>query len=219
MRLHGLTWLELRSRWSRLRELGQSSLVRASVLMPAFGYILLLNENARLYFTIQYDAGWPFNYLPSMWRVWLLFYGTFLLAAGSLLFSLFCPTEIKRYGSAFQMVDAERAHRTAQNQTEQLSQELMTLYVGMSAWEKSIFTMPRLRPDQPNVGVGASPDLISSDQWGLALIHIWTVNNNRLPKLRITVLLLFGAGLALLTVPAVATFVQVTVLLVRHLFM
>jgi hypothetical protein len=37
-----ITWLEIRSPWSELRELGYSNLVRSSVLMPAFGYLLLL---------------------------------------------------------------------------------------------------------------------------------------------------------------------------------
>lgn len=49
-------WLELHSRWSVLRTLGGSNLVKASILMPAFGYILLLNENFHQYLTIKYDA-------------------------------------------------------------------------------------------------------------------------------------------------------------------
>jgi hypothetical protein len=213
---HVLTLLEARSRWSRLRVLGQSSLVKASVLMPAFGYILLLNENVHQYLTIKYDA-WLLHYLPSTWRIWLLFYGSFILAVGSILFNR-CPTEVKQYASAFQMVDAERAHRTAQNQTEQLAKEVKALYASMSKWESSIFILPRLRPEQPNMGVGHSPDLTSSDQWGLALIHIWTVNDIKYPLLRIAVFVLFGAGLTLLAVPALLTFLQVTLLLVKHLF-
>jgi hypothetical protein len=53
--------LEARSRWSELRDLGQSNLVKASVLMPVFGYLLLLNEHVHQYLTILYDADWPFN--------------------------------------------------------------------------------------------------------------------------------------------------------------
>jgi len=117
------------------------------------------------------------------------------------------------------MVDAERHHRTAQNQTEQVAKEVKTLYASMSQWENSLFTLPRLRPDQPSMGVGSSPDLTSSDQWGLALIHIWTVNDIKYPVWRIDVLVLFGAGLALLAVPSALTFLQVTSLVVKNLFM
>lgn len=78
------TWLETRSRWSKLRELGQSNLVRASVLMPVFGYLLIFNEHVHEYLTIRYDAGWPFNYLPPMWRIWTLYFGSVSLAIGAM---------------------------------------------------------------------------------------------------------------------------------------
>jgi hypothetical protein len=207
-------WLETQSRWSELRALGQSNLVRASVLMPAFGYILLLNENAHQYLTIKYD-GWLLHYLPSVWRIWFLFYGTFSLALGSILFSVFCPVDIKRYWTAFEMVDAERDHRTGQSQTQRLSQEVKALYAKMSRWEDSIFSLSRLRPDLPNLGVNTAPGLESGDQWGLALIHVWTVNDIRRPAVRIATLFLFGVGLTLLAVPAAITFLQVTMLFVK----
>jgi hypothetical protein len=206
-----LSWLEKRSRWSTLRTLGQSSMVRASVLTPAFGYLLLLNENVRQYLTIQFDAGGLFHYLPSMWRVWMLYYGSFILAIGSIFFASRCPVYIKQYASAFQMADAERHHRTAHHEyTELLSQELKALYDGMSEWENSIFGLTRLWPNQANLGVGQISNLKSSDQWSLGLIHIWSVNDIKRPWWRIATLLLFTTGLCLLAVPAILTFVQVT---------
>jgi len=116
------------------------------------------------------------------------------------------------------MVDAERNHRTGQGQTEQIAKEVKTLYAGMSKWEDSIFDLKRLDPDKPNLGVGAIAGLTSGDQWGLGLIHIWTVSDIKRPEWRITVLLLFGAGLTLLAIPAAFTFLEVTRLLVKHLF-
>ncbi len=183
------TWLETRSRWSNLRDLGQSNLVRASVLMPVFGYLLLLNEHVHDYLILQYDADWPLNLLPSMWRVWMLFYGSFFLAMGSTLFAWRCPVEIKRYASDFNFVDTERPHLTAQNQTQQIADKLKTLYGSMSEWENVIFVLPKLKPDQVNLGAGTSPDLRTSDQWGLGLIHIWRVNDIKRPTLRINYLL------------------------------
>jgi hypothetical protein len=49
-------WLEAQSRWSQLKSLGGSNIVCASVLMPAFGYILLLNEHVHQYLTVKYDG-------------------------------------------------------------------------------------------------------------------------------------------------------------------
>jgi hypothetical protein len=210
-------WLESRSRWSKLRDLGQSNLVRASVLMPVFGYLLLLNEHVHTYLTIQYDADGLGHYLPPTWRVWMLFYGSFLLALGSMLFAWWCPAEIKLYASEFQMVDTERPHLTAQNLTHQITGNIKALYESLSNWEDSIFKMPRLRPDLPNLGAGTSPYLQTSDRWGLGLIHIWRASDIKHPKMRILILVLFRAGIVLLTVPAIVTFLQVTILLTKHL--
>jgi hypothetical protein len=207
-----LKWLEAQSRWSKLRALGQSNMVRASVLMPVFGYLLLLNENVRQYLTIRFDV------VPSMWRVWLLYYGSFALAIGSILFTFWCPAYIKKYASAFQMADAERHHRTAQNQTGQIAQELSALYTRMSKRENSIFDLPKLQPDQPNMGIGSPTGLSSSDQWGLGLIHIWSVSDIKYPRWRFLTLVLFSAGIIALAVPAGWTFVQVTYHLALRLF-
>jgi hypothetical protein len=162
--------------------------------MPVFGYLLLLNERVQQYLIIQNDVGWPFNHLPAMWRIWMLFYGSVFLAMGSMLFAWRCPAEIKQYASSFSLVDAERPHLTAHNQTQQIVDKLRALYNSMSKWESSIFVLPRLKPDQPNLGAGTSP-LITADHWGLGLIHIWTVNDIKHPTWRIMILFLLWAGL------------------------
>lgn len=113
-------WLEARSRWGQLRSLGGSSIVRASVLMPAFGYILLLNENVHHFLTVKYD-GLLLQYLPALWRIWLLFYGSFALAIGTILYSFFCPQEVKRYQSSFEMADRETDHQVDMGQLEEVT--------------------------------------------------------------------------------------------------
>jgi len=172
--------------------------------MPAFGYLLLINEHLH-------------RLLPSLWRVWLLFYGSFSLALGAILFAFLCPIQIKRYESEYSYVDTERPHLTAHGLTPQIADELRLLYRRMSKWEASIFGMPRLEPDLPNLGAGTRDDLRTGDQWGLGLIHIWRLNDIKYPRLRITILLLFWAGLILLAIPAGITFLQVTHLLWRQL--
>jgi hypothetical protein len=115
------------------------------------------------------------------------------------------------------MVDTERPHLTAHGLTHQIADKLATLYDSMSVSENSIFKMPRLKPRHANLGAGTSQELQTSDQWGLGLIHIWRVSDIKHPKLRILILVLFGVGIVLLTVPAIVTFLQVTILLTKHL--
>jgi hypothetical protein len=147
----------------------------------------------------------------------MLFYGSFLLAMGSILFAWRCPVEIKRYVSAFSLADTERPHLTAHNQTKEIADKLRTLYGSMSEWENSIFLRPWLKPDLDNLGAGTSDELRTSDQWGLGLIHIWEMNDIKCPKFRIIIFSLFRVGLFLLAVPAGYTFVQVTLLLAKHM--
>jgi len=213
-----LAWFEIRSRWSELRDLGQSNLVRASLLMPVFGYLLLLNQHVHDYLTIRYDGDWPFNRLPSIWRVWMLFYGSFLLAIGSMFFAWGCPAENKRYASAFNLVDTERDHFAAHyGESQKIADRLKLLYGSMSKWESLLFLRPRLKPDLPNLGVGTESELQTGDAWGLGLIHIWEINDLKRPALRIVIYSLFRAGILLLAIPAALTFVQVTIVLAKHL--
>ena len=202
------TWLETRARWSKLRDLGQSNLVRASVLMPVFGYLLLLNEQVHQYLTIQFDHGWPSSHWP-MWRLWMLYYGSFFLAVASILFAWRCPPRIKQYETAFRLVEAERDHLTAHNlHDDEITGKLRTLYAGISKWEDKIFWMTKLNVASPNLGAGRPG--ISGDVWSLGLIHIWSISNIKQPKLRIFVYLLFRVGLILIAIPAAFTFIQVT---------
>jgi hypothetical protein len=199
-----LAWLEAHARWSQLKALGSSSLVKVSVLMPAFGYILLLNENVHQYLTVKYD-GWLLDYFPSIWRVWLLFYGSFFLAIGTILYSAFCPAEVKHYQSAFEMADAEHEHQQRLGQHDQVRDNANRLYAQMTPWQRKLFpfTLPRFED-----AIGQTTPL---ERISIFLVHHWTIVNTGKPVLRLVVLLSFTAGLTLLAVPAVFTFVQVTV--------
>jgi len=209
-----IDWLECHSRWHQLRALGSSNLVRASVLMPAFGYILLLNDNVHQYLTVKYD-GWLLDrlHLPGVWRIWLLFYGSFFLAAATILYSLMCPDEIKRYASAFAMADGETEHQLNLNQFEQVRDNLKGLYKNLSRWEKPVLdpTKPALHLDGGSIG-NAKAALSTY------LIRQWTIRKMQRRALRICIYALFAVGHGLLAVPAILTFLQVSWLAVRHLF-
>jgi len=182
--------------------------------MPAFGYILLLNDNVHQYLTVKYD-GWLLDHLhlPGVWRIWLLFYGSFLLAAATILYSSMCPDEIKRYASAFEMADGETEHQLNLNQFEQVRNNLKRLYENLSRWEKSVLdsTKPALHLDQGSIG-NLKATLSNF------LIRQWTIRDLQRRALRICIYALFAVGLGLLAVPAIFTFLQVTWLGVRQLF-
>lgn len=204
-------WLELHSRWSALGSLGNSNLVKASVFMPAFGYMLLLNDNVHQYLTIKYD-GWLLSYLPSVWRIWLLFYGSFLLALATILYSTFCSPDIKRYETPYAKADAETDHVYRIGGIKGASAELGEEYDGLSEKEDEIFTLAHI--DLTNL-TGNAPT--QTAKISRILIHSYLIRNLKRPRLRAFIYILFRLGMALIAIPAVITFVQVTWLLVIHL--
>jgi hypothetical protein len=182
--------------------------------MPAFGYMLLLNENVHQYLAIKYD-GWLLSqlHLPNVWRIWLLFYGSFCLAAATILYSLFCRAEVKRYVSSFEMADGETAHQLNLGQFDFVRDKVRKLYSELSSWEQSIVPpRPRALNEQ-----GPFPD--NRSLLSAILIHQWALRNLQRPKLRCLVFLLYAVGLGLVGIPAGLTFVQVTWLgLTRSVF-
>ena len=205
-------WLERHSRWNQLRALGSSNLVRASVLMPAFGYMLLLNEQVHQYLTIKYD-GWLLNYLPNVWRIWLLFYGSFFLAAATILYSAFCPQEVKRYMSAFEMADAEAKHQYNLSQSSLVQHEVRKIYLEMAPWMVSYFDMEGMN-HEADVSTFANPEAYLSKFFVLQ----WTIRNMERRGLRIFLYLLYAIGLSLIAIPAAFTFLQVTWIPFGHLW-
>lgn len=203
-------WLELHSRWSALRTLGQSNLVKASVLMPAFGYMLLLNDNVHQYLTIKYD-GWLLQYLPSVWRVWILFYGSFLLALATLLYGVFCPADVKRYGTPYEKAETETQHVERLGGLQGLAKEYGEVYDALSKREDEIYPYAKMNLGNLNVDEPARLKIISK-----CLIHIWLMVNVRKPVLRGTIYALFAAGLSLIALPAIFTFAQVSWLALSH---
>jgi hypothetical protein len=67
------------------------------------------------------------------------------------------------------------------------------------------------------LGAGTSTELETADQFGLGLIHIWTVNDIKRPVWRIIIFILFWAGLLMVGFPAAVTFLQVTIVAAKHL--
>jgi hypothetical protein len=205
-------WLELHSRWSQLGSLGNSNLVKASVLMPAFGYMLLLNDNVHQYLTIKYD-GWLLNYLPSVWRIWLLFYGSFLLALATVLYGTFCHPDLKRYGTPYEKADAESAHIQRLGGLRGTADELKEEYAELTEREDDIFTLKRL--DLNNLGNDAPAQLRTISK---CLVHSYLIRNLKRPRLRTFIYVLFRLGIALIALPAIFTFIQVSAIATKRLF-
>ena len=180
--------------------------------MPAFGYMLLLNDQVHQYLTIKYD-GWLLKYLPNVWRIWLLFYGSFFLAAATVLYSVFCPEEVKHYRSRFEMADTEAEHQYNLNQSRLVQQQVREIFLGMAPWMVSYFDMNGMN-HEADVATFKNPVGYLSKFFVLQ----WTIRNMERRGLRICLYILYATGLSLIAIPAAFTFLQVTWIPIRHLW-
>lgn len=85
-------------KWSDLRSVGNSWAAKATILIPLLGYLVLLNANV---------VGWlklidalDQNVSDVSPRLLLIYLGLCSVAAGAVLYGIFCAAEVKYYGTA-----------------------------------------------------------------------------------------------------------------------
>ena len=101
--------IDRQSRWDHLRVIGNSRLVKLTILVPLLGYMVLFNEQlvhylelASPYFRDVFLHGraadgetWSLAY-----RLYCFYFGFTALAIGALVYEARCPRLVKAYGSA-----------------------------------------------------------------------------------------------------------------------
>jgi hypothetical protein len=213
-----INYLEKRTRWAGLRALGNSGLVRSSVLMPVFGYMLLFNDKIREYLTVPFD-GALLQYLPPEWRVWFLFYGAFFVAIASLLYAWRCPPEVKRFGTPMDYVASDTNYHLAQNRFSDDLKHIDSLYSELPQWQRELRQLKDFKPSSRVL----APHAFAKGEEATSVLtsHLsffWEMKNITRWELRMFIGACFLVGILLLTIPAAFTFLQVTIVLVKRLF-
>jgi hypothetical protein len=180
--------------------------------MPAFGYMLLLNENVHQYMTIKYD-GWLLKYLPSVWRIWFLFYGSFFLSIATILFNYFGHPDFKRYETPYQKSEAESEQVLRMGGLQGTANELRTEYANLTEREKELFTL-----DAPDLNNLVGDDVARLKNISQCLILSYLLRSVKRPALRGLIYILFRLGLMLIAIPAMFTFGQVSLIVVKRIF-
>lgn len=197
------------SRWDSLRKLGSSSLVRSSLAFAAAGYLLLWNAKFQDFLTIKFDTHF------SLWRIWMVYYGGICLALATGLYSFYCPKPIKDHGSAFELAQSECQHLATVGRGEKYLADVKKLEAECTAAERKLFPPDRPREELllQSIGTPREPEFLAS-----FIIYAWKVHNIRHPWLRPSILFIYSLGFVLLGIPAVMTFLQVTLFGFRYLY-
>jgi hypothetical protein len=104
--------LDVKSRWAKLRLLGNSSIARLTIVVPILGYFILFNSNVveHLRFHTDFCEG---RGCDVSWRLYFLYFGCFFVAIGASVYGLFCPTVAKIYPGASDFFEAEKTYFSA----------------------------------------------------------------------------------------------------------
>lgn len=93
-----------------LAHLGNLTAVRLTILIPLVGYLIIFNANVVKYLDLAKEfvgiSSHHFDFGVSA-KLLLIYFGLCALAAGSVVFSIWCPTEVKHYGTSAAYVGAD----------------------------------------------------------------------------------------------------------------
>jgi hypothetical protein len=196
--------------WSLLRPLGNAPLVRATLIMPLLGYVILLNEDAHRF--LRLDAQFFGPDASSPWRLIALYWGFFFTAAGALIFAIFCPSAIKQYSTDQNFAESSLAYYRVVIHAIQLDRTVVSTLQRMSSWNRrraglSENTLPQKLIDNFEFVNRAGADQDASVIWLVAL-H-WRLLDVSRAAWCFTSCLFYATGLIVLTLPAVDTLVRV----------
>jgi hypothetical protein len=96
--------------WSTLRSIGNSSIVKLTIVIPVLGYLIIFNQSLSKYLALIHEVFHDPDPLVAghvSWRLTYLYLGLCWFGIGSALFAIFCPPELKKYGSPSEYIGGE----------------------------------------------------------------------------------------------------------------
>ena len=190
----GQASLGYKSRWNNLRSIGNSPIARASIAVP--GYIIVFHRDLIEYLRIHASFC---DGCSVSWRLHFLYFGCCFFAAGSILYGLYCPTLVKKYGGATEFFEGEKFYFTNPRNYEYLR--------SLIRHDRKVHTYdPRVLASIGERGDGDPNDLYFL---GGIMGEYYVLQNMSYPWMRLAVGFCYLVGSVLLFIPTAATFGQV----------
>jgi hypothetical protein len=204
------SFLSARPLWSRLRGVSNSSVAKATVLIPLIGYLVLFNGQVIQYLNLVRELGGQEGATVS-YRLIFIYFGLCAIAVAVSIYGWYCPNEVKHYGSASAFVQGDgpslrgylinditvtlSKDKTAREKLEELSQGL--------EYKKNTATITNE----------------DRDNYRLENLHLYfNYLDESHPTARRLVFTFYVLGLVFLGVPSLHLFANVLVLLVGKLW-
>lgn len=193
--------------WHLLQPIGASLAARATILLPIVGYLVLLNNGALEWAELapRFRVLWP----GEPWRLVATYYGLCLVAVATLIFRWRCPNSVATGDTVSEFSDSTSKFilRSQERAEEAIDQ--------MIARTKR-HPIPSNTQDQNSLlgllSEGRELTPVETERAiQLAMSLEWRIQNSEQPFARATCTLLYGSGFAILSIPVISTFLEITV--------
>jgi hypothetical protein len=180
--------------WADLRGIGNSNSVRASIIVPVIGYLIILNSTVADYLKLH-GIEWvhePASAWDRLWsfKLYLVYFGLMFLGVGAAIYQWKCPPFVKKYGDWADYVAGVAPH-VDREQVELLGPVIGRYNYQMEVAETSFQDVTR----------------------SYLRAHYGQMSNYFLGW-RIATAVLFAWGFALLAIPSFMTAVRVAIALI-----
>ena len=200
-------------KWSLLRTVGNLTAVRITVLIPLVGYLIIFNANVVQYLELAKEfVGISNHHFDSgvSPRLLLIYFGLCALAAGSAIFSIWCPPEVKHYGTSAGYVGGD-GRNIGDFAFEPIEATLRKSTIYASEYKRIRDRYDRV-PSRDYTREDMSEAKAQANNGVLHLYFRYLDSTH--PILRLLSAIFFAIGFTALAVPSIQVFLRVTRLLI-----
>ncbi|ABS67416.1 hypothetical protein Xaut_2172 [Xanthobacter versatilis] len=183
--------LEKIPNWEQLRTIGNSAPSRILAFAPFISYILILNEYALTIAKGIFSSaliGIRADIAPTF-GLYCIYFGSVIFGMGSILYTAYCPQEIKKYGDVIKYLDKE-----------------LKFVMNEDISRQSEYILSKVDDHINYIAPIDNTAILKNYYDALNLSRKW---------MRLAASALFGGGMILLFLPSLLTFLKIVRMLLR----
>lgn len=199
--------------WANLARIGQSKVVRLTILVPIFGYLILFNEQVVYLFEVSTQVVKGLNTVPGIqevisndtkMRLYFFYFGFTFVGLSSFVYQMLCPSLIKDYSSEREFIREEvglvtkkRFYRMA----SYLEQENLASGIDIDGAADEYENATSMKPKQHKEQIDAA-------KIDIMVLFWWSENLSRVAA-RHAILFFYLVGFCFLAIPSLNMFYRV----------
>ncbi len=193
--------------WASLRTMGNSPIVKFTIVIPVIGYLILFNEMVLPYLQLARtifdpEGTWAASAVSP--RLMSIYFGLWWVALASILYQLNCPKIVKQFASSTDYVAASQEHIGAHT---------------LKSIEEYIKKQSQIYADHVREIHSRAAQLYKADDVRASVARDvldlqFVVENRRAPYMRAAITALYGVGAVFLSIPSIDVLLRVLKLMV-----